>query len=202
MKINLTQDKVSFETQVLFSDFKYLVDLHLYKVPGTKDIESLGKEAIRQNFAPLILEEFIKKICVWGGGKRILGKILSPDRDFSDIRDQFCEANRLLYSETYDVVGALNSINKITGLGQPSFASKMLRFMRPSICPILDSKVNLLGYAGNVQGYKKYSLDCLAIASKLQEMGIANPMQRADNKWFASDVDMAIFAYLNNWKLE
>jgi hypothetical protein len=84
------------------------------------------------------LEPFITAACNWGGyagiGRRILNRNSLPA-----LRDGLREANELLDKQTPDVEGALTRLNRLHSLGSPSFASKHLRFLRPDICPVLDS---------------------------------------------------------------
>jgi hypothetical protein len=104
-------------------------------------------------------------------------------------------------------MGALHEINRIKHLGRSSFASKHLRFLRPDVCPILDSIISgMLNYEFNARGYGQLSKDCLRVAKVLQAVGIPNPMHRDQGSWYAADVEMALFAYLKglqgsiNWR--
>jgi hypothetical protein len=86
------------------------------------------------------------------------------------------------------------------GIGAPSFASKHLRFLRPDVCPILDSVIaGNLTYASTSAGYAQYAADCLEIARVLENNGVPNPVLRSD-RWRAADVDMALYAALQGWK--
>lgn len=86
---------------------------------------------------------------------------------------------------------------KINGLGI-SFGSKVLRFLKPEICPVLDSRVSdELDYHSDVICYAQLAADCLTIAKNLQSLGVKNPMKRDNGKWLAADVDMALYAHIN-----
>jgi hypothetical protein len=39
----------------------------------------------------------------------------------------------------------------------------------------------------------------VSIAELLQKAGTVNPMKRAVGKWFAAEVEMALFAHLMDW---
>lgn len=114
------------------------------------------------------------------------------------IRKHFCLAMTKLESDAPDISGALQEVNFIRGLGTPSFASKHLRFLRPDICPILDSIVSKrLSYQFDGHGYQALSSDCAKIAASLQYNQVANPRHRDGDVWYIADVEMAIFSYLN-----
>lgn len=71
-------------------------------------------------------------------------------------------------------------------------------FLRPDVCPILDTTISQsLGYVLDEHGYKQLSDDCLRIADALQQCEVNNPMGRESERWFAADVEMALFAYLS-----
>jgi hypothetical protein len=103
-----------------------------------------------------------------------------------------------LESDAPDISSALQEVNRIRGLGTPSFASKHLRFLRPDLCPILDSIVSArLSYPFNRHGYQALASDCGMTAASLQYHQVENPRHRNGNKWHISDVEMAIVSYLN-----
>ena len=52
-----------------------------------------------------------------------------------------------------------------------------------------------LGYATTPRGYARLASDCQAVAASLKSLGLLNPM-RDSNDWFVGDVDMALFAGL------
>ncbi len=100
---------------------------------------------------------------------------------------------------------ALSELDDVGGLG-PSFASKHLRFLRPEVCPVLDSTIwRHLGFAQNPAGYRRFSDYCLTIADRLQEEKVENPMwqgdggRRGEHRWYAADVEMGIYACLQRW---
>ena len=91
---------------------------------------------------------------------------------------------------------ALSSLLEIKGLGI-SYASKHLRFLRPDLCPILDNVVwETFKYPWDPRGYRLLVSDVILAAKVLEENQIRNPISRPDGKWYAADVDMAVFACL------
>lgn len=185
---------------VPFADFSKLVEAHLNICKKTPDLEIEGSRLKSADFAEQQLEPFIRHVCTWGGYPGIGGRIIK-DNSMTDISKYFSSAMAKLESDVPDISGALLEINFICGLGKPPFASKHLRFLRPDICPILDKKVRYgLSYPFNEHGYQALSNDYAKIAAALQYNQVANPRHRDGDKWYISDIDMAIFAYLSNWR--
>ncbi|MGB3717789.1 MAG: hypothetical protein WA996_25490 [Candidatus Promineifilaceae bacterium] len=119
--------------------------------------------------------------------------------DLPFVRDRFQTALELLDSETPDVAGPLEEVIRINGLSI-SFGSKHLRFLRPDKCPVLDSVIGSgLGYPESTAGYRLYAADCQEVCEKLLSNGIVNPSRRKEGRWFAADVDMALFAFLQGF---
>ncbi len=175
------------------SDFTRLVEYHLDEWLGTRELEHEASRLCAVGFPEKQLASFIKRVCEWGNYPGIAGRVLK-NNDPLMIRRQFTGATNALNSDIPDVQGALRRIKQIHSLGT-SFASKHLRFLRPDVCPVLDSIISKnLGY--DEHGYKQFSDDCLRIAKTLQQHGVCNPMGRESGKWFAADVEMALFTYL------
>jgi hypothetical protein len=183
---------------VPFANFGWLVERHLLRYPDTPSLEAEGSRLISTDFAERQLGSFIQRVCTWGGYPGIAGRVLNQNST-AQIRRLFRSAMTRLEADPPDVGGALSEVNLIRNLGTPSFASKHLRFLRPDICPILDSIVSArLSYQFNRNGYGVLSEDCNNIAHLLQYNKFSNPRHRDDNKWYVADVEMAIFAYLND----
>jgi hypothetical protein len=92
---------------------------------------------------------------------------------------------------------AMRSINRIRSLGQPSYASKHLRFVAPERCGVLDSLIaTRLEYDYDADGYGALSEDLVHLARRLTSRGVQNPMRRPRGAWWPADVDMAIFAWI------
>lgn len=178
---------------IRLSDYPDLVQLHLDKVAGTIELENYAQELMSAGLPQTMLEQFIRKVHSWGGSHRNLPKVLSYD-----YRDCFMEAVTALNSEHPEIEKAFRYINLINGLGV-SYGSKHLRFLRPDICPVLDNNIwKEFKYHWNEKGYKNLCDDVMEIAKSLVKNGIRNPVQRAGGKWFAADIDMAVFAYLQH----
>jgi len=179
------------------SDFNYFVGLHLRQWPNTREIEKQGKLLSDVNFKEQYLINFIRAVCNWGNYAGIAQRILNQN-DLSIVQARFKDAWRALSTTKPNVSDALIKIIEIKNLGTPSFASKHLRFLCPQICPVLDSVIceGIGTYSFNSKVYEQFSRDCLEIANVLNQSGIVNPMKRENGKWFAADVEMAVFEYL------
>jgi hypothetical protein len=198
MRLVIDQTHIRFETGLRITDFPRLVRAHLSQVPNTLAYEKLGQDVIEQDFEWSVLRNFIFKVCGWGGYSGIAGRMINQNTP-EHIQTQFIRAHTYLTAITPDVGKALLAINQIKQLSTPSFASKHLRFLHPRICPVLDQLISGLGYSFTVTGYQLFATDCATIAEALTNRHIENPVVRPCNQWFAGDVDMALFAYLNKW---
>lgn len=182
---------------VQLADFPKLVERHLRRYSDTPALEIGGSQLRSVDFAEQQLALFIRRVCTWGGYPGIGGRIIKQN-SMVKIRGCFRAAMARLELDAPDISGALNEINHICSLGTPSFASKHLRFLRPDICPILDRIVSdRLNYSFTIYGYRELATDCSKIANLLQYNQIINPRHRDENRWYVSDVEMAIFSYLN-----
>jgi hypothetical protein len=188
---------VAFEAQTIpLAAFPGLVDKHLAAVHETRELEHEAAILAAEGFNEPDLEPFIRRVCRWGGYVGLAGRIVKQNPT-STIRQQFLSALRMLDEDPPDVQGALQEVNLIRQLGRPSFASKHLRFFRPDLCPVLDNIIaQRLQYEYDSGGYRQFSQDCLRVAEALQARGLENPMNREDGRWFAADVEMALFAFL------
>jgi hypothetical protein len=202
MLLQLVNNTATFPNlTVSLHEFPHLVTCHLKKAAATRELELEGVHLQASDFPTADLENFIRHVCYWGGYPGIAGRILKQNR-IAKIRTQFISAKNALSSSMPDVQGALQAINNIRQLGSTSFATKHLRFLRPDVCPVLDSIVSKkFGYALSPKGYKQFSDDCLRIAEALQIYTANNPMNRDSSKWFAADVEMALFACGKNWQM-
>jgi len=198
MPVKITDQNIIIGAVLRPSDFTELVELHLSNVQNTRELEHEAGRLCAAGFADKEqLAEFIREVCVWGGYAGIAGRVLNKENNPPPtISRQFITVTQAMNSEEPDIQGAWYALNQIKHLG-PSFASKHLRFLRPDVCPVLDGVISQLGYAMNSSGYKQLSDDCLRIAEALQQYRISNPMDRESGKWFAADVEMALFAYLS-----
>jgi hypothetical protein len=182
---------------VLLAEFHKLVEKHLRRYPDTPDLETEGSRLRSADFEEQQLESFIRRVCTWGGYPGIGGRTVNQNSK-AKIGMCFRSAMAKLESDIPNISGALYEVNRIRSLGKPSFASKHLRFLRPDICPILDSIVSdRLNYPFTIYGYQALASDCAKIAVSLQDNQITNPRHREGNRWYISDVEMAIFSYLN-----
>jgi hypothetical protein len=201
-----TSSVVSGKTAIPLTEFTGLVEKHLSTVAETRDLEREGARLRAVDFREPDLERFVRRVCKWGGYAGTADRVIDQNPS-TRIREQFRSANSALEMNPPNVAGALHEINRIRHLGRPSFASKHLRLLRPDACPILDSIISeKLNYAYNSRGYGQLSKDCLRVAEALQALGIPNPMNRENHRWFAADVEMALFAHLKglqgsiNWR--
>jgi hypothetical protein len=196
MPIRTTNESILIEVALWPADIPALVQRHLSTVSATRELEQGAQDLLAQGFPPHALQAFIRHVCKWGGYAGVAGRILKHNA-LVQIRTSFQNALACLELPTPDVEKALTQINTIHGLGKPSFASKHLRFLCPALCPVLDSLLSRkLAYRYDARGYGRFAGDCLSIAKTLQECEADNPVARANGRWYAADVEMALFALL------
>ena len=165
------------------------------QVEKTVSLEVEARRLLTTDFSRQQLSDFIRGVCAWGGypgtAERGLGQNAWPD-----LQRQFGSAIAALSLDPPDVQSALRAVRRVRHLGL-SFASKHLRLLRPDVCPVLDSTLSeKLGYPLDSRGYQRFSDDCQKVAALLQRLGVRNPLGRDGGKWFAADVEMALFVYV------
>ncbi len=183
--------------------FAALVEGHLAQVQDTANLEEAGQALQQGGFQGDDVHGFIDRVCAWGGhwGPQIAHRVLQENH-LDVIGQRFRDAVDVLLQDAPDVGRALEVMTEINGFGV-SFGSKHLRFLKPGLCPVLDDKISRrFWHPLTRDGYRCLSHDCLKIASKLQECGIQNPLNRPNGRWFAADVEMALFAFAQDWRNE
>jgi len=179
----------------LLQDFSHFVKLHLELVPNTRKLEIEAEKLVAENFPQPQLEAFVRSVFEWGGYHQYSTANLDKVLEKLNSRP-FLDAMNALNSPFPGIEGAIFRITRLPGLGI-SYGSKHLRFLRPDICPVLDSVIRCeFGYSEDSSGYYLYQRDVMETAMVLEQSKIDNPLFRIDNRWFAADVDMALFAYL------
>jgi hypothetical protein len=144
------------------------------------------------------LEAFIKQVCTWGGYTGISGRILK-NNSHNTIMGKVDSAIRKLQLTAPDLVGALESMTQIKGLGV-SFATKHLRFLFPEYCPVLDSTLSCrLLYELSTNGYESFAAACKNIAGELNNANIVSTFPGKPS-WRPSDVEAALYAWTNEWR--
>lgn len=179
--------------------FPALATEHARRFETTGAVESLGERLRWADFPEADLESFITAVCAWGGYAGIGRRILNGN-SLAAIRDGLREANRFLDAPRLDVGSALARLNSLHSLGTPSFASKHLRFLRPDMCPVMDSVLrDALPYSFDRDGYAAFARDCVSLADMLKRQGAINPWRRADGVWFTADVEAALYVHFSGW---
>lgn len=213
MVLQITPEGVVLGAKFLaYENFPAKVLSHLRHCPSTPRCEELGS---RLN--TLLLEgtgtdqhicPFIREVCEWGGktGNRVRGTIQKGYNGVS-ITTHFTAASKALSVVRIDsppdvleggLTRAIHEITEIYGLST-SYASKMLRFLRPDVAGVFDSVISgITGCDCNEINFARCSVDCTMVAHRLTAAGVVNP--RTDSLlWRAGDVDQALFALCQGW---
>lgn len=201
MPIRILNNGVSIPGHVIpFTDFPGWHNCHLRRVPNTLRLENDGSSLIQQGFPFSYLGDFIRGVCRWGGYAGIAGRVINNNTE-QKIVNNFTNANNA-FNNPQPAGSALQILNQLHSLGTPSFASKHLRFLRPDICPVFDSKLrDAFGYVFSPVGYQQMSKHSVDAGISITEQ-VGNVKSKAgnyfiDRPWGAADVEMSIFAYLN-----
>lgn len=212
MPLSSDGKEVTLGESVSFIDFPELVNAHLDWCRDTPSCEALGAELNASLLAGNATQDqvwrFIAAVCKWGGrtGNRVRG-IVAKSYDGAVTLEKFTAAARALAGQDpattiqtlrVGLESAAQSIDDVVGLAT-SYATKMVRFMRPDVAGVLDSVISRVGgYPCNNFSFAAYSIDCLAVASDLAEAGILNP-RTGCTLWRVGDVDQALFARCQGW---
>ncbi|MGA8510738.1 MAG: hypothetical protein WB762_34435 [Candidatus Sulfotelmatobacter sp.] len=193
MPLTIINGSAYFTLAVPLKDFPQLLRDHLKENPDTPEVESLGAELVRADFPADKIAGFVTGVCKWGGHEGIRGRVLNRNTSV-EIGDALRKASASLAKGR--LADALTQVNEINSLGDVSFASKHLRFLRPDICPTFDSILRgSLPYPFDAQGYAAFANDCALLARALAENQIANPRQRKSGAWFVADVEGAVYIF-------
>lgn len=177
---------------LLFAEF-------LKQYSDTVDLEIQGSSLVEKNFPASETAAFIRAVCSWGGYAGVAGRILKQN-PIATIATRFRAAVAALDASSPSPSSALAEVNKLRGLGTPSFASKHLRFLRPKLCPVFDSILrDRLPYPFDGDGYSDFAADCAGLAAILTANKTVNPHPRRESSWFSADVEAALFASVNDW---
>jgi len=130
---------------------------------------------------------FATGVILWGGGHRFSGRFQAKNA---------AEEVAAALEKSVDLTDqghageAVEVVQQLEQLGQ-SFASKIVRFLRPEKAVILDSIIrNALGYAESTEGYEEFLADCRTIRDDAKD---TNPGLRV------CDVEAAIFAKIQGY---
>ena len=193
MPLTIRDRRAYFGIEVPLDQFERLGRAHLKAYPRTPSVEEQGRLLLERGFREADAKAFVRAVCDWGGYSGISGRVLNRNSP-SAICSSLKKAVQRLEAEPPDCAAALSDVNALKGLGTPSFASKHLRFIRPTLCPVFDSLLQeALPYSFDAQGYAAFAQDCRGLASALENANVPNPRRRA---WLVADVEAALYAYV------
>ena len=175
------------------SEVPGLLRRHSDKYPGANELEVCGANLIRAEFPPGEAAAFVRKVCEWGRGHRLVGRVLRDNagqRIGDVLREGYVHAQRGFVGD------GVEAIRQLRYLGQ-SFASKQLRFLTPTHAVILDEVIrSALGYAETAVGYTEFLEDCQALLRLVRatnvEAELGMPLRIAD-------IEAAVFAKIQGY---
>ena len=199
MNIIIENNNVSFGIKIPIDQIYNLANVHFTTIPNTRNIEVSAITLIQSGFPDDLIQNFVRSVCRWGNYEGLAGRILRRN-SLNEIRNAFIEAIERLSIIPIDFSGALASINRLDGLGTPSFASKHLRFLNPKNCPVYDSILDeSLPYSFDPQGYARFAQDCSLLADELMRLNVPNPFLERNGNWYVADVEAALFIFIKDY---
>lgn len=212
MPLSIDGNVANLGRRIDFEEFPDLVNAHLCWCPDTPACEDFGAEMNLALLTGMATEDqvwgFIVAVCNWGGrtGNRVRG-IVAKSYQPEVTLEKFTVAARALAGQDAatdtptlraGLQRAAQSIDDVVGLAT-SFATKMVRFLRPDVAGVLDGVISKSGaYPCDNFSFARYSTDCLMVASHLRDAGLVNP-RTVSTLWRAGDVDQALFARCQGW---
>ena len=194
----IRDDRVFFGIELPLAGFTELFSAHMTALPRTPEIEDMGQRLIDADFPEPAVRNFVKDVCGWGNYAGISGRVLKRNGTGA-ISAALKNAVGDLAQDPPRLAAALARVNSLSGLGEPSFASKHLRFLRPELCPVFDSQLReALPYSFDQEGYALFAVDCRELAVALKQAGVRNPRNRQDGVWFVADVEAALYAHVTD----
>ena len=194
--MRIDNDGVFFGFGVPLARFEGLAKEFAQKNPKTLEVEARGRRLLASCFPEMDIGNFVRAVCAWGGYDGIAGRILRRNSAVQ-LRAALQEASSHITSETPNLPAALATLNKLSGLGAPSFASKHLRFLFPEYCPVFDSILQqALPYSFDPRGYGEFARDCCTLAKELSQRAIISPWPERNGVWLAADAEVALYTYV------
>lgn len=164
-----------------------LLDRHRQKWEPAERLEAEARGLDAHNFEPKASKSFVLQVIKWGRGHRFAGRFdaLNPDQTVGSALSQSA-----MLADQGRVGEAVEAVRRLARLGQ-SFASKVVRFLRPEKAVVLDSVIReRLGYPETPDGYEQFLADCQSIRAVVVDTvpGIR-----------ICDVEAAIFAKIQGY---
>ncbi len=206
--LNQTGIKACGTWKLSYRQFPSKLAVHLLKAPNTLLIEYKWKQISSNPLTSANAWDFLKQVVDWGSVHWVNSKIKSNTKN--NVRLCLSTAKNHLAGPNPKIGNALAAVSNINGLGI-SFATKVVRFICPEHCPVLDKVIWQGMYMGcgangstpptiangGLKNYTSYVTDIKAIAQKMKK--IPNPLGRPNGEWYPADVEMAIYAHLRGW---
>jgi hypothetical protein len=170
---------------------------HRIEYPDTEVLEHAAAHLAQVDFGPAASLRFLRQVCRWGGYYGIAARV----RNDNPPEELIGQALKAAWQQLEDgsAVRALYQVNQLKGLGRPSFASKLLRFLAPRRAAILDAVIcQGTGFPPSLAGYGQLIAACRHAAEQLVAAGIFNPV-RPDGAWYVADIEAAFYADMENF---
>jgi hypothetical protein len=173
------------------TEFPYWIGRHRREYPDTKIIEKEVSWIVQEGFPKEEAYRLIRLVCRWGGYYGIAARVISANKP-AVVSGVLKQAHEKLNDGCAE--DALRRVNGLVGLGRPSYASKILRFIAPRDAAVLDQAIgSKLGFSMNPAGYGELLEGCRTVVSDLKASSVSNPI-RPRGVWYVCDVEAAFFA--------
>lgn len=193
--MRIDDDRIRFGFDISSQDLESKAAEHFSDVDGTLELEAAGEALVADGYPDDATAEFVRRVCRWGKYSDVWGRVLKNNSP-AEIRAAFTSALEALAAPAHDLARALACVNRLHGLGSPSFASKHLRFLAPGHCPVFDDVLRtVLPYSYTPSGYAQWGSDCAVLAKALTSRRADNPWRDDDRGWLPPDAEAAVFQW-------
>lgn len=169
------------------SELAGLLARHRTQWQPPERLEGMAAKLVADNFPEGDAATFCVSVIKWGRGDRFAGRFVArntPEQIATALREATALVDNGLCPE------AVTRVQQLGQLGQ-SFASKIVRFIRPRHAVIMDSVIrNSLGYSETEAGYGAFLSDCLAILDAVKDKF---------PHWRVCEIEAAIFAKIKGY---
>ena len=186
------------KVRVEYADFPEFYEYFFDTTGFEKDtlkVEAVGKKMMGGSATDKEIYDFIRDVCVWGGGMRVYGNLSRHNGGLKSAIKKVAatvrEVMKLLHQNKLEEAIAIliTSGGKVKGFGV-AYASKTLRMLSPEKAATFDSHLQTItGRKLTPADYAVWCHECGKVAAKIRAK---NP-KRKSGKWYVADVEAIIF---------
>ena len=205
-----------YKFAVNYTDFPTYLNCHRKYCADTLEVEEIGAKLVEGVESGAAGEssaiDFFSRVCDWGGNQHnVKEEVLSQlhsrsmlhqiERALLSLARVTTQSSRTVRDAGLEK--AASSMMELDGLGI-SYGTKVLRMLRPDLCGVMDSTVQMFGGFATTNelsnherekisqaNFSWYSHQCLQVVGFLNNASISPPT--GANEWRVGDVDAVVF---------